>query len=163
MIFSSISKSKTYMARKKSDIPKPATSGIIDFIKLLTTNKKEWKDLTPQDQKAFQPYIVNRWLSMDLFLCEAINELQQYTIGMDKDVVWKLYYELLPKERVQINYIKTKESNLFTDEELNCFKKYFGVSERECIEYLDLLKKMKDGNLEIDRIIYNFQEPKKIK
>lgn len=148
------------MGRKKSDIEKPKTLSIIDFIKFLTTDKKKWEELSIQDQKAFQPYIVNRWLSMDLYLCEAINELQQYTIGMDKDVVWRLLYEVLPKQRVQINYIKAKKENSFTENELDCFKKYFFVSERECEEYLDFLKKYPEGNLEIERICNNFIENK---
>lgn len=151
------------MGRKKSDIEKPKTSPIIDFIKFLTTDKKKWEELSIQDQKAFQPYIVNRWLSMDLYLCEAINELQQYTIGMDKDIVWRLLYEILPKQRVQINYIKSKKENSFTENELESFKKYFFVSERECEEYLDFLKNYPEGNLEIERICNNFIENKNTK
>ena len=144
------------MGRKKSEVPKPSTSSIIDFIKYLTIDKKKWEDLSMQDKKAFQPYIVNKWLSMDLYLCEAVNELQQYTVGMDKDVVWRLYYELLPAKRVQINYIKAKIENSFTEEELDCFKKYFLLSGRECEEYLEFLKKQPFGNLEIERICNNF-------
>lgn len=149
------------MARKKADIEKPKTSSPFDFIKFLTTEKKEWKQLSSIDQKAFSAFLINRWLAMDLNFTEAINELQQYTIGMDKDMVWKLYYELLPKKRVQINYIKAKESGKFTDEELDCCVKYFSISERECIEYLDVLKNSHEGNLELERILYNFSLSKK--
>jgi hypothetical protein len=151
------------MAKKKSEIEKvegPKTSSIIDFIKFLTTQKKEWRALSPQDHKAFQPYIINRWLSMDLYYCEAINELQQYTMGMDKDVVWKLYYELLPATRVYINYIKAKDSLLFTQEELESIKKYFSISDREAIDYMECLKKISNGNLELERILLTFRTTK---
>jgi hypothetical protein len=148
----------TLMTKRKTEGNKPKASSPIDFIKYLTTDKKEWKNLSASDQKAFQPYIINRWLSMDLYYCEAINELQQYTIGMDKDVVWKLYYELLPSERVYINYIKAKDSENFSVEELESIKLYFSVSSREAIEYLECLKKISKGNLEIDRIILTFKK-----
>ena len=150
------------MGRKKKDSiieeNKPKSASIIDYINWLTIDKKKWIDLSKQDQKNFQPYIVNRWLSMDLLYCEAINELQQYTMGMDKSLVWKMYYEFLPKEKVYIKYIKTKNLENISDEEVECFKKYFLISERECIEYLQLLKSIPNGEEEINKIKYNFKQ-----
>lgn len=149
------------MTKKRTEEAKPKTASIIDFIKFLTTDKKKWEELSIQDQKAFQPYMINKWLSMDLCLCEAVNEIQQFTMGMDKDIVWKLYYQLLPKQKVQINYIKSKVENVFSVEELDCFIKYFLLSRNECENYLIFLKNQPHGDLEIDRICNNFIGNKK--
>ena len=119
---------------KEPKAPKPEkipTAAPFDFVRWLTTEKKKWEDLSPQDQKAFNPFIVNRFLSMDLTLTEAINELQQWTLGMDKDKLWRLYYELLPKGRLEGKYIKSTPIEGLSERDLDILKTYFSSANQQ--------------------------------
>jgi len=140
----------------KEVVKKKPAGSIIDYISWLTYNKRPWEDLSELEKKNFQPFILNKFLSMDPYYCEAINELQEYTIGMDKDKVWRVYYELLPKDKIYINYIKDKSQKEYTVNELDAVKKNFNESEQNCIEYLSFLKSTEGGNAELKNILKNF-------
>jgi hypothetical protein len=143
----------------KEKAPKPEkvpTATIIDFINWLTWDKKKWEDLSITDQKAFQPYIVNRFLSMDLTLCEAINELQQYTIGMDKDKVWRVYYELLPRQKYYLKYIKSAPIEGLEERDILILKKYFSTTEEIAIDYFKTLNKTNEGKEKLENIKRNY-------
>ena len=84
---------------------KPKSTGtgaasIFDHMSNLTDKKKPWNSISEADQKSFTPFIINRWLSMNMDFIEVINELQRYTIGQISPAeTYKLYYEFLPKQR----------------------------------------------------------------
>ena len=64
-------------------------SGIIE-------KKVEWNSLSDMDKKTFSPFIINRWLSMNLDLLPIINVLQKYPIGLfSARDVYKVYLDFL--------------------------------------------------------------------
>jgi hypothetical protein len=150
------------MGRKKSE-PKeklekekkePKTS-LFDIISYLTNKKKPWKELTIDEQKTFNPYMINRFLSMDLYLCDAINQLQKYTINsMDKKDVYTLYFYLLPKQSFYLKYIKSK--NEIPEKDLEILVKYYKLSRRECEDYYLILNKDSEGKQRLEQIKENF-------
>lgn len=147
---------------KKTKEPKEAIdtgekkSSIFDFISFLTDKKKPWSELTTEEQKLFNPYMINRFLSMDLFLLEAVNELQKYTVGsMEKQDVYSLYYHFLPKQRFFLKYIKSQKEA--PEKEINMLIKYFNVSRRECEEYYQILSNNEKGQELLTEIKRNFQ------
>lgn len=104
--------------------------------------KTSWESLSVMDKKSFEPFMVNRFLSMNMELLELVNELQMYTIGQlaPKDV-YKLYLDTLPKKRSFDKYIKAKGSDKYNDNVLEYLSKFFEVSQREVRDYLELLTK----------------------
>ena len=54
---------------------------IIDWINQVLVHKKSWDSFNESDQKAFSPFIINRWLSMDEEFIEVVNYFQKYSIG----------------------------------------------------------------------------------
>ena len=147
---------KKIISETKEAVKKKPAGSVIDYISWLTYNKRKWEELSELEKKNFQPFILNKFLSMDPYFCEAINELQEYTIGMDKDKVWRVYYELLPSDKVYINYIKDKSEKEYFQNELDCIKKYFCESEKNCIEYLSFLKSTDKGIIELKNILKNY-------
>lgn len=144
---------------KEPKAPKPEkipTAAPFDFVRWLTSEKKKWEDLSPQDQKAFNPFIVNRFLSMDLLLIEAINQLQQWTLGMDKDKLWRLYYELLPKERVGGKYIKSTPIEGLSERDLDILKTYFSTNEENAIDNFKTLNLTNEGKEKFEQIKRNY-------
>ena len=53
---------------------KPAT--IFDHLANITHKKVPWEKLSDLDQKSFSPYLINRWLSMNMGLIEIIDFTQ---------------------------------------------------------------------------------------
>lgn len=119
--------------------------------------KASWESLSVMDRKSFEPYMVNRFLSMNMGLLELVNELQKYTIGqLSPRDVYKLYLDVLPKKKSFDKYIKAKGGDKYNDKVLSYLTRYFEVSEREVKDYLEILSKD-----EVIEIIQKFGVDKK--
>lgn len=129
------------MAKKKTDNTVKA-KGIFEHLSGIKEKKVMWESLSEMDKKSFSPFIINRWLSMNLDLLPIINILQKYTIGTLKErEVYKLYYDFLPKEKTFDKYIKGKKEAKYNKELLQHLSMWYGVSHREVEDYLELLPK----------------------
>lgn len=118
---------------------KPAT--IFDHLAGITDKKRDWSKLSEADRKSFSPYIVNRWLSMNMELIEIVDMFQQYTIGeLDTKHVYQLYHEILPKQRFFTKYIKGKSEDKFNKELIEIVASHYQVSRREAFEYIAMLQ-----------------------
>lgn len=135
---------------------KNQSTTIFDYINWLTIEKKAWSDLTYEQQKGFNVFIVNKFLSMDLYLCEAINQMQEYTLSMDKSLVWKIYSTILPNDKIYLKYIKAAPIEGVNEKDINIFIKHFKCTEKQAIEYILLLKK-KNLEQEIEKIKSNYE------
>ena len=74
---------------------------IFDWINQITLKKGKWDSFSETDQKKFQTYIINRFLSMNMYWIDIVNQLQKYTMGLPlrtKDV-YNLYCDLIPKKK----------------------------------------------------------------
>lgn len=153
---------------------KPKSSGtgaasIFDHMSNLTDKKKPWNSISEADQKSFTPFIINRWLSMNMDFIEVINELQRYTIGqLSPAETYKLYYEFLPKQRQFNKYIKGKKADKYSAELVELLSQHFCVSEKEATEYIDILESTNVGDIrsivklygKSDKEIDNLLKPK---
>lgn len=128
---------------------------IFDLISFLTDKKKKWDELSPAARKMYSPFMVNRFLSMDLYLVDAINQIQTITLSsMDKGDIWNLYYHLLPKQKFYLKYVKP--ANEVPEKDILALKKYFGVSKRECEDYWLILNKSSKGLQRLTEIKNNY-------
>jgi hypothetical protein len=130
---------------------------LFEHLSGLKEKKTPWESLSVMDKKSFEPFMVNRFLSMNMEFLELVNELQMYTIGQlsPKDV-YKLYLDILPKKRSFDKYIKAKGSDKYNTNVLDYLSQYFEVSHREVKDYLDILTKD-----EVTEIIQKFGVDKK--
>ena len=98
------------------------------------------------DQKAFSPYLINRWLSMNPDLIEVVDMFQQYTIGpLNKKCVYELYYDILPKQKMFAKYIKGKKLAKYDKELVKFITSYYEVNSQEAEEYIELFKSTNSG------------------
>jgi len=112
---------------------------IFDHLSFITDKKRPWDTLSDVDKKAFVPYLINRWLSMNWQLVEIVNELQKYTIGqLSPKEVYQLYYDFLPKQRQFNKYIKGKKDGKYNAELIELIAMHFQISEKETSEYIEL-------------------------
>ena len=123
---------------------KPAT--IFDHLANITYKKVPWESLTKADQKTFSPYIINRWLSMNMDLIEVVDMFQQYTIGpLSKKHVYQLYYDVLPARKMFSKYIKGKKVDKYKPELVEFVRQSHMISKREANDHLDIFFKTDTG------------------
>jgi hypothetical protein len=85
---------------------------IFELLKCIFEHKTKWEELSDLDKKAFSPYMINRFISMDINYIDTINYLQQYTLTtMSPREVYKLYIDLFPKSKFWSKYVKPSNNN----------------------------------------------------
>ena len=115
---------------------------IFEHLSGIKEKKVSWNSLSDMDKKTFSPFIINRWLSMNLDLLPIVNILQKYTIGLlSARDVYKVYFDFLPKKKTFDKYVKGKGAGKYNKEMLSYLSQWYGVSKREVIDYLDILSK----------------------
>jgi hypothetical protein len=122
---------------------KKKAATMFDFIDGVTHKKKEWSKWSDMDQKAFSPFMMNRFLSMRMELTELINEFQTYTIGLLRpQETYKLYHELLPNNKTFAKYIKGKSEDKYEKGLVEQVSEHYQVSKSEAADYVDLMDKV---------------------
>ena len=115
---------------------------IFQHLSGIKEKKASWESLSDMDKKSFTPFMINRWLSMNLDLLPIVNELQKYTIGtLSARDTYKLYLDFLPKRKTFDKYIKGKKTSKYGKDVLTYLSDWYGVSQREVADYLDILSK----------------------
>lgn len=113
---------------------------LFDHLSNVCEKKTDWETLSDADKKSFSPYMINRFLSMNMDYVELINEFQKYTVGTLEDrEVYKLYADLLPKKKQFNKYIKGKKEEKYNNDLVEIMSNHFLISRKEAIEYLDIL------------------------
>lgn len=130
---------------------------LFDHLNGITFNKTKWESLSDSDKKSFSSYMINRFLSMNSGLTEIINEFQKYTINvLSTREVYKLYLDILPKEKMFFKYIKGDKEEKYPDKLIELVSKYYECSHKESIEYLDILTKKDDLKNQLKSLLQGY-------
>ena len=115
---------------------------IFDWIGQILVDKKPWDSFDESDQKAFSPFIINRWLSMDEEFIEVVNYFQKYAVGtLEPREVYKWYSDFLPKGKRYNKYIKSKKQKKYDPIFIDMMCRHFECSKQQVGEYLELIHK----------------------
>lgn len=79
---------------------------LFDWLKELTGKKRDWDSFSDKEKESFNPYMVNRFLSMHQPFIELVNYVQTISYT-EKEKYYKVYCGLLPKQNVWLKYIKS--------------------------------------------------------
>jgi hypothetical protein len=117
---------------------------IFDLIGDVLFTKKRACLQTVDQEADFQPYILNRWLSMyskQTALCSNI--LNKYlTVFDNKRDLYTLFINIFPRVAYKkINYIKKVKSKAEEDENIGHVAKNLELSQREIRQYVAFLAK----------------------
>ena len=113
---------------------------IFDWIGQILVDKKPWDSFTEEEQKTFNAFIINRWLSMDEEFIEVVNYFQKYAIGtLESREVYKWYCNVLPRGKRFNKYIKSKLNKKYDKELVNIITNHFECSKLQVQEYLELI------------------------
>ncbi len=112
---------------------------LFDWLKELTGKKRDWDSFSDKEKESFNPYMVNRFLSMHQPFVELINYVQiiPYT---EKEKYYKVYCGLLPKQNVWLKYIKSsmKQPN---KKLLDTIASLYEVSTKQAADWVAILDK----------------------
>jgi hypothetical protein len=109
------------------------------ILKYLTWEKKPWSKLTEVEKEAINPYMLHRYISMCPDYIELVNLIQQIP-STEKEKIYRVYLDLIPKRNVYLKYIKSSNKSTSNDL-LEKLALYFESSKREIGDYLDVLSK----------------------
>ena len=128
---------------------------IFDWLGQITCYKKPWDSFSEADQKTFNTFIINRFLSMNSDWIDFLNDLQIYTMGIPlktKDV-YSLYCDIFPKSNTFLRYVKGKKEKKYADWVTELVCKHFEVSKKEATDYLHIFYMTKEGKGNLKEII----------
>lgn len=125
------------MKKVKKDLTeeKIESLSLFDHLNNLTENKTEYDPMNDVQTKSYEPYMINRYISMCDFYLPLVNEINKYDIP--KNVHYRYFLSSLPKRKQFFKYIsKGKDVNKNDKEKI---AKYFECGNREAEMYLEIL------------------------
>ena len=123
---------KKKVEKVKVDKPKDVSLSLFDHLNNLSEKKIEFN---PEDHKNYEPYMINRFVSMcDLFI-PLVNEINRYDVP--KELHYKYYLNSIPKRKQFFKYISKKKDE--HKENRKNVMKYFQCGSKDVVEYLKIL------------------------
>ena len=112
---------------------------LFDWLNEITVSKRHWSEFSEKDKDEFNPYMINRFLSMDKDYIELVNFVQNipYT---EKEKYYNIYKDLIPTRKVWLKYVKSKIKGP-NIELVSIIAEHFQVSQKEAKEYIEILGK----------------------
>ena len=126
--------------------------GLFDHINHIRNvkDKDYFNNLSTEEKKSFNHYMIFRFLSMDSEIISEISFLSKYFDKIPSENLYKLLIEIIPSKKYT-PYIKKTKSN-YTDELVEIISKYCEVGSRTSIQYLDTLFQSQYGIDEVKNI-----------
>ena len=109
---------------------------IFDWLNEITSTKRPWNEFTDDAKESFNPYMINRFISMKREYIDIVNIAQKYTLPKGK--LYEFYCGLIPKSKSFFRYVKSSKS--VNQEQVTALSKYYMCSTREIIDVLPLLE-----------------------
>jgi hypothetical protein len=108
---------------------------LFDHLSNLTEKKIPFDVQNDSQVKSYDPYIINRFISMCEFYTPLVNEINKYDVP--KSIHYQYFFGALPKRKTYFNYIKSKKDK--DSEDIDCVMKYYECSKKDAIHYLTIL------------------------
>jgi hypothetical protein len=113
---------------------------IFDWLKQITYDKKSWDSFSEDDKTSFNTYMIHRYLSMESSYIDIVNYVQVIPHN-EKEKIYKIYCNMIPKKNVFLKYIKSTSNKKTSDSILHFIAKEYTCSLGEAEEYTHLLGK----------------------
>ena len=140
-----------------------AAKKLFDHLTALTAEQDPnyFDKLTEEDKKSWSNFMINRFLSMKPEWVELIASIQPLTQTLEPEQMYKLYINILPKGRQYLKYTKGKSEDKYEQFLVELIKKEYDCSERQAIEYIEVLYSTREGRENIQYICERYAVPKK--
>lgn len=113
---------------------------IFDLLADINYNKVKWEKQLERDKKLFSPFMINRFLSMDIYLIDMVNEIQFTCNGLSPEDIYKIYLDILPKRKFFSKYIGVKKE-AENAKLIEFFSMYLSISKRDIEDAISRMEK----------------------
>ena len=117
---------------------------IFNIMADLSHKKVNSDTYTEGDWKAYNTYMVNRWLSMNSDVTEIINFIQKY-YSLDKKIHYKMLSDILPKQKLFSKYVKGRKVDKYNPELVTCVANHYEISRKEAKERIGMYMHFSEG------------------
>jgi len=140
-----------------------AAKKLFDHLNAITVEQDPdyFNKLSEEDIKSWSNFMINRFLSMKPEWVELIATLQPLTQTLEPEQMYKLYINVIPKGRQYLKYTKGKSEDKYEEFLVDLIKKEYDCSERQAIEYIEVLYSTREGRENIKYICERYGVDKK--
>lgn len=121
----------------KKQIKDKAKNYLFDILNDIKIHKKGNLLDIPEYERAFDKFMIMRFLSMNDDICEIINYVNDFQDILSKKQLYKLLVEIVPVTRSYDAYIKSDKEEI--QESTTLVSTYYECSIKEANEYIKLM------------------------
>jgi DNA-directed RNA polymerase subunit F len=120
---------------------------LFDHINQITkkSDSNYYDNLSEENRKTYDVYMVHRFLSMNEDWIECVNEIQKYSHQLKESGTHKVYNEIIPKSKTYLKYVKSTSSKKYNQAILDILKKYYELGEAQVKQYYDIFTKSEES------------------
>lgn len=140
-----------------------AAKKLFDHLNAITAEQdpKYFDKLSEEDLKSWSNFMINRFLSMKPEWVELIATLLPLTQTLQPKEMYKLYISVIPKGKYFLKYTKGKSEDKYEEFLVELIKKDFQCSQKEALEYIEVLYSTREGRENIKYICEKYGTDKK--
>jgi len=116
---------------------KDRTKNIFCWLQEITLYKTPAEEFTDNDWEKFNSWLVHRFISQSVYYVEVADYAQSMLPTMKKEI-YNFYKEMIPKRKVWLKYIKTKNKEV-NKELISHIASYYEVGLREARSYINVI------------------------
>lgn len=110
-----------------------------DFLKKVHDKKLKWEDLTEDQQKVYNTFIINKALSFNSNYLDIVNRIQHYTPSPKESFK---YLQSMTNDKFRYNkWIKGQKTKSFNPQLIAIVSTYLECSSKQAGDYLGILEK----------------------
>ena len=116
-----------------------------DFLKKVHDKKLKWENLTEDQQKVYNTFIINKALSFNSNYLDIVNRIQHYTPTPKESFK---YFQSMTNNKFKYNkWIKGQKTKSYNPQLLALLSGYFECSSKQAEDYLSILDKKETKTL----------------
>ena len=116
---------------------KDKTKNIFDWLQHITLYKTSSSEFTDNDWENFNSYMVHRFISMSPYYVEIADYAQSMLPTMKKEI-YNFYREMIPKRKIWLQYIKTKNKQI-NKELIKKIAEYYEIGTSDAHSYINII------------------------
>jgi hypothetical protein len=111
---------------------------LFDWLNEITVFKTPPERIPEESWEKWNSYMIHRYLSMNIGYIDIVNYVQK-TNPQNKQQIYSIYREMIPKKKLWLKYIKNENKKNY-QEVSEYVAEYFSCSLGEADHYIDILK-----------------------
>jgi len=111
---------------------------IFEWLNEITLYKTPPEEISQESWDKFNSYMIHRYVSMDMNYIDIVNYVQKIN-PQNKEQIYSIYREMIPKKKVYLKYIKNENKRNY-QELAEYIAEYLECSLGEADMYVDILQ-----------------------